>query len=219
MRVLIIEDDIVFADTLRNILSSNFNVDISHTGEDGCLMAYSENYNLFIIDLHLPDIDGREVCRIIKGVNPSIPIIFITGETKIPFKVSSLDSGADDYITKPFREPELMARIRAVLRRTKDLPPEGNSLRYKELEIDLKNKTCMYRNKQIPLSKKEFEILTILVRNPNKIVNRERLISAVWQRYEDLESNVLDVHISKLRRKLPKTLEIKTIYSNGYSIN
>jgi DNA-binding response OmpR family regulator len=217
MRILIIEDDEVFAQTLSDILRPSYSVDVTCSGEDGCLMANSGVYDLCIIDLYLPDMDGREVCKIIKGVNPRLSVIFMTGETKTPFKVSSLDSGADDYITKPFRAPELFARIRAVMRRTSgSLATSPSNYSYRDINMDPKDHECTINGRLLHLSKKEFDILFLLIRNNNKTVGRERLISSAWQKYEDVQSNVLDVYISRLRKKLHNDLEITAVYSHGY---
>lgn len=215
MRILIIEDDRLFAEALKDSLETQFAVDVTYTGQEGCLMTYSGIYDLCIIDLYLPDMDGREVCKLIKGIFPELPIIFITGEVKTSYKVSSLDSGADDYITKPIKPPELMARIRAVMRRKND-NSNGTSYFYKGLDMDLKNRVCSSNGKMLHVSKKEFDILFLLLKNNNRTVRRERLISGAWQEGENIQSNVLDVYISKLRKKLPNSLKIESVYSSGY---
>ncbi|MFA6981533.1 MAG: response regulator transcription factor [Patescibacteria group bacterium] len=216
MRILVIEDDIIFAQTLKDALNTQFSVDIAFSGEDGCLMATSGTHDLCIIDLYLPDMDGREVCRMIKGTTPQLPVIFMTGETKIPYKVSSLDAGADDYITKPFRAPELLARIRAVMRRNVSPPITGTCYSYKNLTLDVKSRVCRIGETILHLSNKEFDIILLLVKSSNRTVSRARIIASTWQKYEEIQSNILDVYISRLRKKLPADIKIESVYSSGY---
>jgi DNA-binding response OmpR family regulator len=225
MRVLIIDDDTTFTDTIKDFLKTSFTVDTAPNGTDGTYMAQVNVYDIIVLDIVLPDIDGIEVCRMIRSSNVKTPVIMLTGKDDVNYKVFSLDSGADDYLTKPFSSAELMARIRALLRRSPELlknsEPFQNKLKAGDLVLDVKERLVWRSGEQIHLRRKEFDILELLLRRKGVVVSKECILESVWDLGLDVPSNTVEVHVSSLRKKIDKKFSrklIKTIFGVGYKL-
>lgn len=218
MRILIVEDNPKMALAIRKGLTEHgFAADVSHTGFEGEELAAGGEYDLVLLDLMLPDRDGVEVCRNLRRRKIATPIVILTALSALEEKVDGLDAGADDYITKPFAFEELLARVRAILRRGE--ASEGRTLRCEDLELDLYTRTANRKGDAVELSNKEFTLLEFLMRHPNRVLSRSQIGQKVWDMNFEPSSNVIDVYISSLRRKIDRGYEpqlIHTIKGIGY---
>lgn len=221
MRILIVEDEKRLSDTLKKgLVEAGFAVDQAFDGEEGNYLASSETYDLIVLDIMLPKIDGLVVCRNLRGQKITTPILMLTAKTMVEDKVAGLDTGADDYLTKPFSFLELKSRIQALLRRgsAKTLPV----LNISDLNLDPAKHKVSRGKKEITLSPKEFAVLEMLMRHPGETVTRTMLTEHVWDYNFDGLSNVVDVYITILRRKIDKNARkklIHTIHGVGYMIS
>lgn len=218
MRILVVEDNPKMADALQKGLSdSGFAVDATRNGYDAEELASNTEYDVIVLDLMLPDRDGTEVCRNLRRRKVKTPIIMLTALGATEEKISGLDAGADDYMTKPFAFDELVARIRAVLRRGE--ATESRLLRFEDLELDLFSRLASRAEKKIELSNKEFALLEFLMRNPNRVLTRAQIGEKVWDMNFEPSSNVIDVYVAALRRRIDRGHEkplIHTIKGAGY---
>lgn len=221
MRILIIEDERRLANIVKKGLSEEgFAVDLAYDGEDGKYLAESEAYDLIILDITLPKIDGLTICRELRKKNIKTPIIMLTARTSLEEKVIGLDSGADDYLTKPFAFLEMRSRIHALIRRSKK--ESSPILKIADLELDPIKYTAQRGKKTITLTPKEFSVLELLLRHKDGVVSRTMIIEHVWDYNYDSMSNVVDVFIASLRRKVDKGSKVKlihTLHGIGYKIN
>jgi len=222
MKILVIEDNEKLAKSLKKGLEQEGHAaDYLTDGEAGQrrLEVSAEDYDLVILDLMLPKRDGIAVCKNWRDQNIMTPVIMLTAKDADDDKIFGLDSGADDYLIKPFSFPELLARIRALLRRPKmTLPSE---LKIKDLVLNVSTRKVFRGQREVHLTLKEFAILEYLVRQPNQVLNREQIISHVWDFAFDSFSNLVDVHIKNLRKKLEKKNDekiLETIRGIGYRI-
>lgn len=220
MRILIVEDEKKVASFIKKGLEQEFyTVDVAYDGKEGSKLALSEEYDLIILDLMLPFKDGLTILREIRNENILTPVLILTAKGSVTDKVVGLDTGADDYLAKPFSFEELLARVRALLRR--NLLEKKNILRVADLTIDLQEHKAFRNDVEIPLTPKEFSILEYLVRNKNKVVSRAKLTEHVYEINFDTGTNVIDVYINKLRNKVDKGFEkqlIHTVRGVGYII-
>lgn len=221
MRILLIEDEQRLAQGIKKGLEEEgFAVDTAFDGEDGQFLAESEPYDVIILDIMLPKIDGYTVCRHLRKKQIRTPILMLTAKTTVEEKVAGLDSGADDYLTKPFAFLELKSRIHALIRRnTHDTSPV---LSIADVILDPIKHTVSRSGKAIPLTPKEFSILELLLRHKDETVTRTMVIEHVWDYQFDSMSNVVDVFIASLRRKLDKHAAVKlihTLHGVGYKIS
>jgi DNA-binding response OmpR family regulator len=218
MRILIIEDNPKMATAIQNGLRENgFAADVSHSGFEGEDLAAVEPYDVILLDLMLPDRDGVEVCRNLRRRCVKTPVIMLTALSTTDDKVDGLDAGADDYITKPFEFEELLARIRALLRRGEAV--EGRMLRCHDLELDLHTRVATRGDQKTELTNKEFSLLEYFMRNPNRVLSRTQIGEKVWDMNFEPTSNVIDVYISALRKKLDRGFDhelIHTVKNAGY---
>lgn len=218
MRLLIIEDNPRMAEALqRGLREHGFAVDVCHTGFEGEDLGANDSYDLILLDLMLPDRDGVEVCRGLRRRCVSTPILMLTALSSTGDKVAGLDAGADDYLTKPFEFEELLARVRALLRRGE--ATEGRVLECDDLKLDVYTRTATRGEAKVELSNKEFGLLEYLMRNPNRVLSRAQIAEKVWDINFDSSSNVIDVYMSALRKKLDRghTRELfHTIKGAGY---
>ena len=224
MRVLIIEDDKKITDALQKFFEkAGDTIDCLGDGEAGQrrIELYKQAYDLVILDWMLPKRDGPEVCKNIREQGITTPILMLTVKDEIDDKVLGLNSGADDYLTKPFSLEELSARMKALLRRPeKSLPPK---LKVRDLVLDPITRNVSCNGKEIKLTLKEFALLEYLMRNPNQVLNREQLFDHVWDFADQSFSNVVDVHLYHLRNKIKNSgghmkFEVETIRGVGYRI-
>jgi len=220
MKVLLIEDDKQTAKTIKEGLKDYYVVDIAYTGEDGDFRAQVNDYDTIIIDIVLPDIDGITVCKKIREAEIKAPILMLTGKTQVRDKVTALDAGADDYLTKPFSFAELLARVRALIRRNPDTLV-SNKLSIGNLSLDVVANMVKRRGRKISLRRKEFSLLEYLMRNQGMVVTRSMILEHVWDSGTNPMTNTVDVHIKSLRDKIDKpfgTDLIKTAHGLGYKI-
>ncbi len=218
-RILIIEDDKKLARVLELQLSyEGYRLDIAKDGFEGLIKFREDDYDLVLLDVMIPKIDGYEVCKRIKGES-DVPIIMVTAKDDIGDRIIGLDTGADDYVVKPFNYGELTARIRAALRR------RGNSknekITHKDLTLNSENRSVMREEDEIELSKQEFDLLELLMINKGIVVSRDKILAKIWGDEDYLNPNVLDVYIKYLRDKVDRNYEekyIKTVRGVGYMI-
>ena len=221
MNILIIEDEYSLADAVAETLKNeNFNVCIKTNGEDGEDEALTENYDLILLDVMLPKKNGFEILRYLRRGKIKTPVIMLTAKSEIDDKLNGLEHGADDYITKPFSMRELLARVKAVLKRTKNIE-DTELLEFKDLSLDLKNAKLKCKDNEIQISGKELELLEQLLLNKNQILSRESLLERIWGYDSEAEYNNVEVYITFIRRKLKlieSKVNIKAVRGIGYKL-
>jgi len=221
VNILIIEDEYSLADAVAETLKKEkFNVCIKTNGEDGEDEALTENYDLILLDVMLPRKNGFDILKYLRQEKIKTPIIMLTAKAEIEDKLNGLEHGADDYITKPFSMRELMARVKAVLKRTNNIE-NTDCLKYSDLILDIKNAKLKCNNNEIQINGKELEILEQLLLNKNQISLRESLLERIWGYESDLEYNNLEVYITFIRRKLKlidSKVNIKAVRGIGYKL-
>ena len=218
MRILVVEDEKKIADFIkRGLKEEGYAVDVAYDGEEGLFLANTNDYDLVLLDLMLPKIDGLTLCKKLKASEVSTPVIMLTAKDTVKDKVAGLDSGADDYLTKPFAFEELLARIRAILRKQDSQAP--TKLTIADLELDLITHKVTRRSKEIELTTKEYSLLEYLMRNKGVIVTRTMISEHVWDIDFDTFTNVIDVYINYLRNKIDSGSAnklIHTVRGRGY---
>ncbi|MFO1445101.1 response regulator transcription factor [Bacillus sp. Bva_UNVM-123] len=225
-KILLIEDEVSIAELQRDYLEINhFHVDIQHTGEIGLQQALQEHYDLIILDIMLPGINGFEICKQIRAVK-NIPILFVSAKKEDIDKIRGLGLGADDYITKPFSPSELVARVKAHIERYDRLAvnqAQTNSIFVHGISIDKSARKVHINGEEIPFTTKEFDLLVFLVMHPNQVLSKEQLYENIWGFDSAADVSTVTVHIRKLRGKIesdpsqPKFLE--TVWGAGYRFN
>jgi len=212
MHILVVEDEKKLGLALKDGLESEcYEVTLAHTGEDGFFLLNSGSFDLVVLDLMLPGRDGLEILATIRKRGLRIPVLILTARDAIEDRVSGLDAGADDYLVKPFAFPELLARIRALLRRGGAGQP--SRLKCSDLELDPVTRTVTRSGQSLDLTPREFELLEYLMRHQGRVVSREMLARDVWNepsRHSPLD-NVIDVHIARLRRKVDDQFDKKLV--------
>ncbi|MEP7108449.1 MAG: response regulator transcription factor [Ferruginibacter sp.] len=213
IRILIVEDEKKIADTLKFGLGENgFIVEVAYDGKLGYRLFSVQDFDLLILDINLPGMNGYELCKAIRLLNEHVPVIMLTSMSALNDKIEGYDAGADDYIVKPFEFRELLLKIRALLKRTRGQSvPVGNVLKLSDLEMNLDSKEVKRDNMVIHLTAKEFQLLEYLLRNKNRVVSRADIAINVWDMDFDTNTNVIDVYISYLRNKVDKNFEQKLI--------
>ncbi|NET07429.1 MAG: response regulator transcription factor [Symploca sp. SIO2B6] len=216
-RILIAEDEPRIASFLEKGLRANgFTTSVATDGDQVIVMALDENVDLLLLDLGLPGKDGWTVLEELRGQGAMLPIIILTARDDINDKVAGLEGGADDYVTKPFRFEELLARIRLRLRNRQREPlPEELELRVNEIVLNLRTRRVVVQNKEVELSAREFTLLETLMRHRGQVMSREQLLDLVWGYNYDPGSNIVDVYVGYLRKKLDNNL-IETVRGMGY---
>lgn len=220
MRILLVEDDARVASFIRRGLrEEHYTVDLAKDGEQALFLAQTGEYDLILLDLLLPKRSGLEVLPALRAERVTAPVLILTAKDEPQDKVAGLDAGADDYLTKPFAFDELLARVRALLRRRGDMVP--TVLRAGDLELDTLRHRVTRKSQVLTLTSREYALLEFLLRHPNEIVTRTMLAEHVWEHDFDPLSNVIDVHVARLRRKVdeefsPKLLQ--TIRGRGYML-
>jgi len=203
MNILVIEDNIKISDNISYILKNeNYNYEISANGNEGYDKAISNEYDLIILDLMLPGMDGFEILESLRANQINTPVLVLSAKNQVEDKVKALNLGSDDYITKPFAAPELLARIKTILRRKYDI--SSNIIKMSELTIDTNKKEAFVSNEKLDLTQKEYDLLEFMAYNKNKVVSKIAIGQYIWGESLDLftMSNFIDVHISNLRKKI-----------------
>ncbi|KKT45812.1 MAG: DNA-binding response regulator [Candidatus Blackburnbacteria bacterium RIFCSPHIGHO2_02_FULL_39_13] len=222
MRILVVEDEHKIANSIKKGLEQeSYAVDVAFTGDDGYGLASTEDYDLIILDVLLPGINGIEIAKKLRGQQIHTPILMLTAKGQLEDKVTGLDAGADDYLTKPFAFEELLARIRALTRRPKD--SLGIIIAVSDLTLNTATYQVKRDNKIIPLSSKEYALLEYLMRHPKQTLTKEQIINHVWDYDADVLPNTVEVYIGYLRNKIDKPFSekptlIQTIRGFGYKI-
>lgn len=221
MQVLIVEDDVRLAEALSAILkNSDYQVDVVYDGADGLAYAETGNYDVVVLDVMLPKMDGFEVVTELRRRKVATPVLMLTARDALGDKVGGLDSGADDYMTKPFAPAELLARLRSLSRRQGEMIFE--TLEYGDLSLDLESCELTCGEKNIHLGYKEFNIAKILMSNPGRVISKEVLIDKVWGADSMVEDNNVEAYISFLRKKLDfvdSRVKISTLRKVGYRLD
>lgn len=222
MRILIVEDDRKIANAIKKGLDQEkYAVDVSYDGKDGLGNALTIDYDLIILDRMLPEIDGIRICKALREKNYRTPILMLTAKDKISDRVDGLNAGADDYLVKPFAFEELLARVRALMRRPKSLPKDV--LSSSDLELNRVTFEVKRNGNNINLSTKEFALLEYLLRNKGRILTKDNIIEHVWDYDADILPNTVEVYIGYLRNKIDKAFKdgpalIETVRGFGYRI-
>ncbi|CEK38389.1 MAG: response regulator transcription factor [Paraclostridium sordellii] len=209
MRILVVEDNTVLADTIKEELSRNVNLDVEvlNNGEDALYDIERSIYDIIILDIMLPDLSGIEILRIIRNKGIKTPVIILTAKEELDDKVGAFSIGANDYVTKPFYMEELVARVYAVLRTTGSISNE-NILEFKDLKMNLDSRTVYIGNQEIELYKKQFDILEYFLMNKKQVLLKEQIYDRIWGIDCDIPIEIVEVHISGLR---------KSLLSSGYN--
>lgn len=214
IRILLVEDEKKIADSLKKGLSEhNYSVEVAYDGDEGRKLFENHHFDLVILDISLPGMSGFALCKKIRNRNPSVPVVMLTALNATDDKIEGFDAGADDYIVKPFDFKELLVRIRALLKRIYQNTPVGNILKVGDLVINLDSKEVSRGGNGISLTAKEFQLLEYLVRNRNKVVSRADIALNVWDIDFDTKTNVIDVYVNFLRKKLDNDFEKKIIHT------
>ncbi|MBI2214880.1 MAG: response regulator transcription factor [Acidobacteria bacterium] len=217
-RIALIEDDADLAYTIKlNLDREGHRVEHFANGQEGLLEVQRSGFDFLILDLNLPDLDGFTICRELRRepATRGLPILMLTARTSERDRVTGLELGADDYLTKPFSVRELVARIQAILRRSRGYEDSTSSYDDGELSVDGKTFRVHLHGEEVRLAKKEFELLWMLIRSRPAVVSRERILSEVWQMSEDVETRTVDAHIRNLRKKIGRD-RITTVIGTGY---
>ena len=214
VHLLVVEDEQRLAEVLQKQLKeSGFYADIACDGYVGKRMLEQTKYDLVILDINLPLMNGYELCREIRKTNVNTPIIMLTALGTPENKLIGFDSGADDYVLKPFDFRELLARINVFLKRSNSVIQDDLKLKMANLEMDLGSKTVFRANKKVELTSKEFSLLELLLKNRNKVLTREYIIEKVWNLDFETGTNIIDVYVNYLRKKIDKDFEPKLIHT------
>jgi DNA-binding response OmpR family regulator len=220
MRVLVVEDEHKMADLIkRGLEEEGLEVEVAYDGDTGLQAGSAGKHDIIILDITLPGRDGLEISRALRAAGLKTPILILTAHDTTEMKVKGLDSGADDYLTKPFAFAELLARIRALQRRTRT--EDVTKLQVGDLTLDLITRCVTRGEKEVPLTGKEFALLEFFMRHPDEILSRELLSEKVWQETFDTLTNVIDVYINYLRNKIDRSFEpklIQTVRGVGYKL-
>jgi len=221
-RVLIAEDEKKVALSIKRGLEENgFYVDIAYDGTIALRMSEENKYDILILDLNLPGMNGYEICKAVRCSNNVVSIIMLTALGGIESKLNGFDAGADDYMVKPFEFRELLARVRALIKRKKQVPNTGNILKVGDLEMDVYAKSVKRAKKKIELTAKEFMLLEYLVRNKGRVISRGEIGEKIWDVTFDTGTNVIDVYVNFIRKKIDRDYPVKLIHTHvgmGYTI-
>ncbi len=223
MKILLVDDEVELADPLSRLLHrEGYDVDVASEGEAGCALACQGGYDLLILDWMLPGLSGVEICRQVRSRQDSTPVLFLTAKDTLNDRVDGLDAGADDYLVKPFELRELLARVRALLRRSPNLDTAAPSrLAMGDLTLDEANQLAHRQGQPVELSEKETRLLAYLLRHPNQVITHKQIYQGVWGDQDAPSSNVVAAQMRLLRRKIePKGTPpiIHTVYGKGYRL-
>lgn len=221
MRLLVVEDNLPLLDSIVQLLSDEFEVDQASNGDDGLFLAEQNIHDAIILDVMLPGMDGFEVLKTIRNEGLKIPVLFLTARDSLEDRVMGLDSGGDDYLTKPFQAAELKARIRALLRRSGSLTT-SQTIQYRGIELLGKERDVLVDGNSIKLTAKQYELLEYLIQNKGAILTKEQIYDRVWGFDSDTTIAIVEVFMHHIRKKLEPFgyhADIKTIRGVGYMLN
>lgn len=214
LNILIVEDEVKIADSLKQGLSENgFEVTVAYDGQVGLRLFRQGKFNLVILDINLPGMNGYELCKAIRIADPSVPVMMLTAMYTVDDKIEGFDAGADDYIIKPFDFRELLVRIRALLKRIHTHVATGMQLRADDLVMNLDTKEVIRGGRSIQLTAKEFQLLEYLLRNKNRVLSRADIALNVWDIDFDSGTNVIDVYVNYLRKKIDRGFDSALIHT------
>ena len=221
MNILLVDDETELSDPLQHILSQEgYKIEVADNGQTGLQFAEKNTYDLLILDWMLPIHSGVEICQILRAKGNQTPVLILTAKDTLDDRVLGLDAGADDYLVKPFELRELLARVRALLRRSPNFEVTlTQRLRYADLELDLDNQVAYRQGRVINLSEKENQLLAYLIKSPGQLLTHEQIYQHLWTENESPNSNVLAALMRLLRRKIEAPKEqilIHTVYGKGY---
>jgi DNA-binding response OmpR family regulator len=221
MYVLVVEDERRLAQLVRRVLEEEgHTVDVAHDGEEGLQMALEGTHDVIVLDIMLPEINGLDVCKSLRSNRVDTPVLLLTALDGVDDRVRGLDAGADDYLPKPFAFQELMARLRALSRRRVQ-PRDPQELNVDDLTLDLRRRRAQRDGRSIELSPKEFSLLEFLMRNQGRVVTRTQILDHLWGYDFATDSNLVDVYVAYLRRKVDKDTSnklIRTVRGVGYAL-
>lgn len=221
MKILIVEDDKILSDTIRQCIKEKYNVEQAFDGYEGYILGKEGIFDLIILDLMLPEISGFDVLTKLRKEKIMTPVLILTAKDGLSDKIKGLNYGADDYLTKPFEREELLARIDAILRRTIGNYKE-NELNFEDLKLNLNNRKAFIKDKELNLQGKQFDMLEYLINSKNTIITKEQMFDKIWGFDSDTTTNVVEVYASGLRKELSKfgyDKYIKTIRGVGYILS
>lgn len=215
IKILLVEDEKKIADTLsKGLKELDYHVETAYDGRIGLKIFETNKFHLVITDINLPGLNGYELCKAIRQIDQHIPLMMLTALNATDHKIEGFDAGADDYLVKPFEFKELLVRIRALLKRTMNQQlPAGNILRVADLELNVDSKEVTRDGKPISLTAKEFQLLEYFMRNRNRLVSRADIAERVWDLNFDTRTNVIDVYVNFLRKKIDRNFEQKLIHT------
>lgn len=221
MRILVVEDDLETASYIaKGLNESGHAVDVSHDGKDGLFMGLEQSYDAIVVDRMLPGLDGLSVIQTLRSAKNQTPVLILSALGEVDDRVEGLRAGGDDYLVKPFAFAELLARLEALVRRG-DVQATETTLRVGDLEMDLLSRVVKRAGRVIELQPREFRLLECLMRHSGQVVTRTMLLESVWNYHFDPQTNIIDVHVSRLRGKIDKSFEqplLHTIRGAGYSL-
>jgi heavy metal response regulator len=213
MRILLVEDDKgIVRFVKKGLLENSFSVDVASDGEEGLSSALYMKYDLIVLDIMLPKMDGREILKRVRSMDIQTPVIFLTAKDSENDIVKGLNLGADDYLTKPFSFNELLARVQAILRRGKTVSPPSR-LQLANLVLEPDGHRVFREKTKIELTPKEYALLEFFMRHPGQIITRTMISEKVWDYHFDTSTNIIDVHVSHLRNKIDKDFEPKLLHT------
>jgi two-component system copper resistance phosphate regulon response regulator CusR len=217
IKILLVEDERKIADTLsKGLRELDYHVETAYDGSIGLRLFENRSFNLVITDINLPGINGYVLCKTIRKSNQNIPILMLTSLNATDDKIEGFDSGADDYLVKPFEFRELIVRVRALVKRgVTQQVPTGNILKVANLELNVDSKEVTREGVQINLSAKEFQLLEYLMRNRNRVLSRADITEKIWDLNFDTRTNIVDVYINFLRKKIDRDFEPKLIHTQA----